>query len=156
MPRRSAGVIAVRRASGAPFQVLLAHPGGPLWARRDDGAWSIPKGEYTDEDPRDAAAREFAEEVGVAVDPAGLAAIGEITQKSGKVVTAFVIEVDVDPRTSVSNTFEMEWPRGSGRVQAFPEVDRVEWFDLDTAGRKILSAQRPLLERVEAALRPQS
>lgn len=156
MPRRSAGVIAVRRVPGAPLEVLLAHPGGPLWARRDDGAWSIPKGEYTDEDPRDAAAREFAEEVGVAVDPADLAAIGEITQKSGKVVTAFVVEVDVDPGTSVSNTFEMEWPRGSGRVQAFPEVDRVEWFDLDTAARKILTAQRPLLARVEDALRPQA
>ncbi|MEH3154652.1 MAG: NUDIX domain-containing protein [Gordonia paraffinivorans] len=156
MPRRSAGVIAVRRAPGAPLQVLLAHPGGPLWARRDDGAWSIPKGEYTDEDPRDAAAREFAEEVGVLVDPAELAPIGEITQKSGKVVTAFVIEVDVDPGTSVSNTFEMEWPRGSGRRQTFPEVDRVEWFDLDTAGRKILAAQQPLLARVEDALRPQS
>jgi predicted NUDIX family NTP pyrophosphohydrolase len=149
-------VIAVRRVLGAPLEVLLAHPGGPLWARRDDGAWSIPKGEYTDEDPRDAAAREFAEEVGVAVDPADLAAIGEITQKSGKVVTAFVVEVEVDPGTSVSNTFEMEWPRGSGRVQAFPEVDRVEWFDLDTAARKILTAQRPLLARVEDALRPQA
>lgn len=155
MPRRSAGVIAVRRAPGTSVQVLLAHPGGPLWARRDDGAWSIPKGEYTDEDPRDAAAREFAEEVGVTVDPAGLAPIGEITQKSGKVVTAFVIEIDVDPESSVSNTFEMEWPRGSGRMQTFPEVDRVEWFDLDSAARKILPAQQPLLDRVEDALGPQ-
>lgn len=155
MPRRSAGVIAVRRAPGPSLQVLLAHPGGPLWARRDDGAWSIPKGEYTDEDPRDAAAREFAEEVGVTVDPADLAAIGEVTQKSGKVVTAFVAEIDVDPEASVSNTFEMEWPRGSGRVQTFPEVDRVRWFDLDAAARKILAAQRPLLDRVEDALGPQ-
>lgn len=149
-------MVAVRRAPGTPVQVLLAHPGGPLWARRDDGAWSIPKGEYTDEDPRDAAAREFAEEVGVTVDAAGLAPIGAITQKGGKVVTAFVIELDVDPTTSVSNTFEMEWPRGSGRRQSFPEVDRVEWFDLETAGRKILAAQQPLLGRVEDALRPQS
>ena len=152
MPRRSAGVIAVRRIPGAPLQVLLAHPGGPLWARRDDGAWSIPKGEYADEEPRDAAAREFAEEVGVAVDADALLPLGEITQKSGKIVTAFVIEVDVDPGASVSNTFEMEWPRGSGRMQTFPEVDRVQWFDLDAAARKILAAQRPLLDRVEDAL----
>ena len=156
MPRRSAGVIAVRRAPGTPVQVLLAHPGGPLWARRDDGAWSIPKGEYTDEDPRDAAAREFAEEVGVTVDAHELVPIGEITQKSGKVVTAFVTEIDVDPEASVSNTFEMEWPRGSGRRQSFPEVDRVEWFDLATAARKILAAQRPLLDRVEDALGSQA
>ncbi|MGZ8179082.1 NUDIX domain-containing protein [Williamsia sp. SKLECPSW1] len=152
MPRRSAGVIAVRRVPGEPVRVLLAHPGGPLWARRDEGAWSIPKGEYVDEDPRDAAAREFAEEVGVVVDPGALVPIGEITQKSGKVVSAYVVEAEVDPATSVSNTVEMEWPRKSGRMQSFPEVDRVEWFDLETAGRKIIAAQRPLLDRVEDAL----
>jgi predicted NUDIX family NTP pyrophosphohydrolase len=149
-------VIAVRRDPGAQLQVLLAHPGGPLWARRDEGAWSIPKGEFTDEDPRDAAAREFAEEVGVTVDAGALAPIGEVTQKSGKVVTAFVVEIDVDPAAAVSNTFEMEWPRGSGRIQTFPEVDRVEWFDLATAARKILPAQAPLLDRVESAVRGQS
>ncbi|GAA2052001.1 NUDIX domain-containing protein [Williamsia deligens] len=141
-------MIAVRRAGAGTIEVLLAHPGGPLWARRDDGAWSIPKGECTDEDPRDAAAREFAEEVGVAVDAGALQPIGDITQKSGKIVTAYVIETDVDPATSVSNTFTMEWPRGSGTMREFPEIDRVEWFDMPTAGRKILPAQEPLLRRV--------
>jgi predicted NUDIX family NTP pyrophosphohydrolase len=131
-------------------ELLLVHPGGPFWARKDDGAWSIPKGEYDDgEDPLAAARREFAEELGAAADGA-VVELGEVTQPGRKIVRAFALEGDVDVSRITSNTFEMEWPPKSGRRQSFPEVDRAEWFTPADARRKILSGQRPFIERLLA------
>jgi predicted NUDIX family NTP pyrophosphohydrolase len=160
--RQSAGILLFRRAnaSGTPdIEVLLAHPGGPFFANRDEGHWSIPKGE-PDGDEADllaVARREFAEEVGSAppeTGPGGVppTALGTIVQKGGKVVHAWAIEGDLDAAASVSNTFEMEWPPRSGRIGTFPEIDRVAWFDLATAREAINVAQRPLLDRLEAAI----
>jgi predicted NUDIX family NTP pyrophosphohydrolase len=149
MPRRSAGILPFRRSSGG-LQVLLAHPGGPFWRKRDDGAWSIVKGEYgEDEDAEAAARREFAEETGWPV--AGpLLPLGELRQAGGKQVTGFAFEGEFEPKTPRSNLFEIEWPPRSGTLQSFPEIDRVEWFDLATARRKILPAQAPFLDGLEA------
>jgi predicted NUDIX family NTP pyrophosphohydrolase len=132
--------------------VLLVHPGGPVWARRDLGAWSIPKGEHgDDEDPRAAALREFEEELGSAPPPAdALAELGAVRQKSGKVVTAFAVEGDLDPATVRSNTFTMEWPPRSGVTREFPEIDRAEWFGVDEARERINPAQAELLDRLVA------
>ncbi len=150
--RRSAGIL-LHRDVGGGLEVLLVHPGGPFWARRDAGAWSIPKGEYEpDEDPVDAARREFAEELGVAPPPGELADLGEVRQKSGKYVRAWALAGDLDPDAIVSNTFELEWPPRSGRMREFPEVDRAQWFGLVEAREKINPAQAALLDRlVEAA-----
>ena len=148
--RRSAGIV-LYRAGAAGHEVLLVHPGGPFWASRDLGAWSIPKGEYGDEeDPRAAAAREFEEELGTA-PPAreAMLELGEVTQRSGKVVTAFALEGDLDPARVRSNTFAMEWPPRSGRTQQFPEVDRAAWFDLEEAKRRINRGQVVLLYELE-------
>jgi predicted NUDIX family NTP pyrophosphohydrolase len=146
--RRSAGILLYRYRDGAR-EVLLVHPGGPVWARRDAGVWSIPKGEYeAGEDAEAAARREFAEELGVAPPPGPGRDLGEIRQKSGKRVRAFALEGDLDTAAVVSNTCRFEWPPRSGRMIEIPEVDRAEWFDLDTAGEKLLEAQRPLLERL--------
>lgn len=135
----------LRRSSG---EVLLVHPGGPFWARRDAGAWSIPKGEYADgEDPLDAARREFSEELGVEA-PADLTDLGTVRQKNGKEVRAFYGSGDVDVDEVVSNTFEMEWPPRSGRRASFPEVDRAEWFPLDVAREKLNPAQAEFLDRL--------
>ena len=130
------------------------HPGGPIWAARDQGAWSIPKGEFEPgEEPLDAARREFVEELG-SEPPAGEPlALGEVRQKSGKVVHAWALAGDLDVETVVSNTFTMQWPPRSGRIQEFPEVDRAAWFDLATARVKINSAQVALLDRLEEAHR---
>lgn len=150
--RHSAGLLLYRREGG--LQVLLAHMGGPLWARRDERAWSIPKGEYgPDEDPLAAARREFAEELG-SPPPGGVPyeALGEVRQAGGKTVTAWAAPGQFDPARAVSNTVEIEWPPRSGRVQAFPEVDRVAWFDLDTARVKLVAAQVQFLDRLAAAL----
>jgi predicted NUDIX family NTP pyrophosphohydrolase len=149
--KTSAGILLYRRVSG-DIEVLLGHPGGPYFARKDDGSWSVPKGEYTDEDPWDAARREFREEVGSDVPTGPHLDLGSVTQKSGKVVVAFAVEGDVDPATSVSNDFEMEWPRGSGRMQSFPEIDRVEWFTIDVARRKMLPAQVGFLDSLQDML----
>jgi predicted NUDIX family NTP pyrophosphohydrolase len=129
--------------------VLLVHPGGPFWRNKDDGAWSIPKGEINaGENPAHVAQREFMEELGSA--PAGpLQPLGEIRQRGGKRVHAFAVKGDLDIRTVKSNMFEMEWPPKSGRLQTFPEIDRAEWFTLPLARTKILEGQRPLLDRVE-------
>lgn len=129
--------------------VLLVHPGGPFWARRDTGAWSIPKGEANPgEQLRDVAVREFAEELGA--PPQGLLQpLGEVRQAGGKRVTAFAVEGDFDTAALRSNTFEMEWPPRSGRIRTFPEVDRAEWFTLPLAAEKILAGQRPLLDRLQ-------
>ena len=137
------------RGNGHALEVLLVHPGGPFWRNKDDGAWSIPKGEINaGENPHDVARREFAEEIGSAA--AGpLRPLGEIRQRGGKRVHAFAVEGDLDIRTVKSNTFEMEWPPKSGRLQAFPEIDRAEWFALPVAREKILASQRPLLDRLQ-------
>lgn len=147
MPRRSAGIVLHRRAPDGSPEVLLVHPGGPFWAKKDDGAWSIPKGEQgDDEEPLAAARREFAEELGTAPPDGEPQPLGEVRQKSGKVVTAWALAGDLDPAQVVSNTFELEWPPRSGRRQAFPEVDRAEWFGLDRARVKLLPAQVPFLD----------
>jgi predicted NUDIX family NTP pyrophosphohydrolase len=149
---RSAGIV-LYRGRGESLEVLLVHPGGPVWASRDAGAWSIPKGEYADdEEPLAAARREFEEELGRPAPDAEPLELGEIRQKSGKVVRGWAVEGDLDPATAVSNTYEMEWPPRSGRMQAFPEIDRVEWFDLDEARGRLKEAQVPFLDRLEAAL----
>ena len=130
------------------MDVLLVHPGGPIWAKRDAGAWSIPKGEpETGEDPLTAARREFAEELGSPAPDGELRDLG--TVRSGrKVIAAFALAGDLNADQIVSNTFELEWPPRSGRTQSFPEVDRAAWFDLDTARHKIVKSQRPFLDRI--------
>jgi predicted NUDIX family NTP pyrophosphohydrolase len=173
--RRSAGILLFRRSGGAP-EVLLVHPGGPFWARRDEGAWSIPKGEYQDgEDPRAAALREFEEELGSpapvpvpatdavpatdrdAAEPRGsgpeLIELGSLRQPGGKVVTAWAAEGDLDAASIVSNTFELEWPPRSGSLRQFPEVDRAAWFAVPEARVKILRGQLGFIDVVEALLR---
>jgi predicted NUDIX family NTP pyrophosphohydrolase len=154
VPAASAGILLYRLAAGGELEVLLVHPGGPIWAKRDDGAWSIPKGEYEDgEEPLAAARREFAEELGSPVpDGAEPLALGEVRQRSGKRVQAWALPGELDVRTVSSNTFEMEWPPRSGRMRAFPEVDRAEWFGLEVARAKINVAQAELLDRLRAAL----
>jgi predicted NUDIX family NTP pyrophosphohydrolase len=158
MARRSAGLL-LHRGAGDTLEVLLVHPGGPFWARKDAGAWSIPKGEHgDDEEPLAAALREFEEELGVA-PPAGAAEealpLGEARQKGGKLVAAWAVAGDLDPARIVSDSFEIEWPPRSGRRRAFPEVDRAGWFTLDQAREKLLPGQLPLLERfAESRERP--
>jgi predicted NUDIX family NTP pyrophosphohydrolase len=155
MAKRSAGIL-LYRGKGAGLELLLVHPGGPFWAKKDLGAWSIPKGEYEEgEDPLAVARREFEEELGSPA-PAGEAIeLGELAQPSRKVVTAYAIEGDFDVGTLSSNLFEMEGPPKTGRLQFFPEVDRAQWFTVKEARDKILPGQRPfidrLLERLAAA-----
>ena len=155
MPRESAGLLPYRKRRGA-LEFLLVHPGGPFWARRDLGAWSIPKGEFLpDEDPLAAAIREFGEETGHT--PSGdFQRLTSIKQAGGKVVHAWAVELDWDPEQLASNTFEMEWPPKSGKLRSFPEVDRAEWFAYDEAVRRILPAQRPLLDELQEGLGDQS
>ena len=149
---RSAGLLLFRRAPAGP-EVFLAHPGGPFWAKRDAGAWSIPKGLIeSDEDPLDTACREFVEETGLQPRPPFID-LGAIRQKGGKTVQAWAWEGDADAAAIRSNTGRVEWPRGSGRWITFPEVDRCAWFDLDTARRKINAAQAELIDRLERILR---
>ncbi len=151
--RTSAGILLWRRRAGS-VEVLLGHPGGPLWARKDAGHWTIPKGEVEPgETPPDVARREFAEETGHDPPDGPMVGLGEIRQKSGKVVQGWAVEGDLDPATAVSNNFEMQWPPKSGRLSEFPEIDRVEWFDLDEARRRLKDAQVPFLDRLEAAAR---
>jgi predicted NUDIX family NTP pyrophosphohydrolase len=150
MPKLSAGVLLYRACDGV-VEVLIAHPGGPFWARKDDGAWSIPKGEYAEgEDPWAAAQREFAEELGLPVPAGRRFDFDPLKQPSGKVVTAFAVEGDLDVTDAHSNTFELEWPKGSGRVREFPEVDRVAWFPVAQARTKLLKGQRAFLDRLMA------
>ncbi len=149
--KRSAGILLYRRGRGG-LEVLLVHPGGPLWAKKDAGAWSVPKGEHADdEDPIAAARRELAEETGLTVEGA-LLPLGEVRQAGGKRVAAWAAEGDCDPSRLVSNTFQMIWPPRSGRTIEVPEVDRMAWFDLAEAGARINAGQRPLLDRLAAAL----
>ncbi len=148
MPKLSAGVLLYRVCDGV-VEVLIAHPGGPFWARKDNGVWSIPKGEYTDgEDPWIAAQREFVEELGLPVPAGPRIDLGPLKQPSGKVVTAFAIQSDLDVTDARSNTFELEWPKGSGTMREFPEVDRVGWFAVAQARMKLLKGQRAFLDRL--------
>jgi len=147
--RRSAGILLHRRGDGGEREVLLVHPGGPFWAKKDAGAWSIPKGEHgDDEQALDAARREFEEELGVALPAGELVPLGEVRQKGGKLVTAWAVEADLDVERIVSNSFELEWPPRSGKRASFPEVDRADWFPLPRAREKLLPAQLPLLDRI--------
>ena len=144
MAKRSAGLLLYRLKNGQP-EVLLVHPGGPDWAKKDDGAWSIPKGEYTEgEEPLAAARREFEEETGICPEGEAIP-LGTIRQPGGKLVTAFAMEGNLDAAAIRSNTFSMEWPPRSGRMQTFPEVDRAGWFEKEEAERKILRGQLPIL-----------
>jgi predicted NUDIX family NTP pyrophosphohydrolase len=150
--RRSAGIL-LHRGRGDGLEVLLVHPGGPAWSKRDAGAWSIPKGEYPDgEDPLDAARREFEEELGSPAPPGDAEDLGEIRQRSGKRVHGWALPGDLDVSTVVSNTVDFEWPPRSGRVIEIPEVDRAEWFGLGVAREKINAGQVPLLDRLEELL----
>ncbi len=153
MARRSAGIL-LHRVGPEGREVLLVHPGGPFWAKRDDGAWSIPKGEYDDdEEPMAAALREFEEEVGSALEHVGeLVELGEVRQRNRKRVTAWAAEGELDASAVRSNTFAMEWPPRSGRTQKFPEIDRAEWFTLARAREKLIEAQAAFLDRLEERL----
>ena len=147
MSRKSAGILPFKVQAGV-VQVLLVHPGGPFWRKRDDGTWSVAKGEYGDgEQAETAARREFAEETGWNVSGT-LMSLGGIRQAGGKYVTAFALEADFDPGTLRSNLFEIEWPLGSGRMESFPEVDRAEWFNLVEARGKLLAGQRIFIDRL--------
>lgn len=151
MTRRSAGLLLYRLRDDpdGPVEVLIGHPGGPFWAHRDDGAWSIPKGEYApDEDGFDAARREFTEEIGQAPPVGPCADLGAIRQPGGKVVTVFAVRGDLDVGAVRSNTFAVEWPPHSGTVREFPEVDRAGWFTIAAARVKLLAGQRPFLDRL--------
>jgi predicted NUDIX family NTP pyrophosphohydrolase len=152
MARRSAGLLLYRRRDGA-VELLLVHPGGPLWAKRDAGAWSIPKGEVGQgEDPRAVALREFEEETGHPPPRGELVALGEVRQRGGKLVSAWAAAGDLDPAAITSNTFTLEWPPRSGNRREFPEIDRAGWFDPATAREKLLAAQAELVDRLLAAL----
>ena len=149
---RSAGLLLYRRGGGGT-EVLIGHMGGPFWARKDERAWSVFKGEFNDgEDPFAAARREFQEETGRPPPEGPVIDLGEVRQSSGKRVVAWAIEGDFDPSGLRSNTFTLEWPPRSGRMQAFPEVDRAEWFDLETARAKLVKAQAGFIDRLEQAI----
>jgi predicted NUDIX family NTP pyrophosphohydrolase len=147
--RRSAGILLYRHRAGG-LEVLLVHPGGPFWRNRDEGAWSIPKGEFDDhEDALAAARREFAEETGTAID-GEFVALAPHRQRSGKTVHAWAVEGDLDAAAVRSNSFSMEWPPKSGRTAEFPEVDRAAWFPIAEARKKLLPGQLPFLDQLEA------
>lgn len=151
--RRSAGLLVHRGATAAAAEVLLGHLGGPYWQRREAGAWSIPKGEYTDgEEPLAAAYREFAEETGLPAPDGPVVELGSVTQAGGKVVTVWAVRGDVDAAAAVSNTFELEWPPRSGRLQSFPELDRLAWLRLEAARPLLVAAQATFLDRLAATL----
>ena len=151
MPKQSAGILLYRIDSGR-IEVFLVHPGGPFWAKKDDGVWSIPKGEFADgEEPLEAAKREFQEETSFSVEGTFIP-LNPVKQPSGKTVYAWAVEGDIDPRAVRSNSFSMEWPKGSAKTKSFPEIDRADWFDLDTAKIKILKGQLGLLEQLSRKL----
>lgn len=153
MPKRSAGLLMYRRREGI-VEVFLVHPGGPFWARKDLGSWSVPKGEYVpDENPLAAARREFEEETGITAR-GDFRELTEIKQKGGKLLKIWAFEGDCDPREIKSNTFTMEWPPRSNKTQEFPEVDRAAWFSLQEAEEKILEGQKPLLDELAEMLSP--
>jgi predicted NUDIX family NTP pyrophosphohydrolase len=150
--RRSAGILLFRR-TGGDVEVLIGHMGGPLWARREEAAWSAPKGEYLDDEaPLDAARREFVEELGLAVPDVELTELGDVRQKSGKLVSIWAGESDLDLTGFAPGMFEMEWPRRSGHLQSFPEIDRVAWLGVDAARVALVAYQREFLDRLTAKL----
>jgi predicted NUDIX family NTP pyrophosphohydrolase len=152
--KRSAALLVYRFDADGEPEVLIAHMGGPFWARKDDGGWSIPKGEYEPaEEPLAAARREFEEEMGSPPPDGPYLELGEARQSSGKIVTTFAVQGDFDPASFASNTFELEWPRGSGRIQEFPEMDRADWFDLEQAAKKLVKGQVPILAALTDAVR---
>ncbi len=152
MSKKSAGILLYRIREGK-VEVLLAHPGGPLWVKKDEGYWSIPKGEFTDdEEPIEAAKREFYEETGARVS-GKFVALTPVTQRSGKLVYGFAIKGEFDISLFKSNTFKMEWPPNSGRLQEYPEIDRVEWFDPERAREKIIPAQHSFLDELEGIVK---
>ncbi len=147
--RRSAGLLLYRRTPDGGPEVLLGHMGGPFFARRDAGAWTVPKGEYAPDEPAwEAARREWREELGLPPPGGQAVPLGEVRQAGGKTVTAWAVEGDLDPAAVVPGTFRMEWPPRSGRIQEFPELDRVEWFTLDRARSVIVKAQTAFLDRL--------
>ena len=153
VPKMSAGILLHRVTPDGVPEVLLVHPGGPLWAKKDDGVWSVPKGEVEqDSDPATTAEREFTEELGTPPPPGPRIDLGEITQRSGKRVRAWAVAGDLDETAARSNTFEMEWPRGSGRIESYPEVDRAAWFTLSEARQKLNEAQGALIDRLALIL----
>ena len=148
MPKRSAGLLVYRCGHGG-LELLLAHPGGPFFTRRDEGVWTIPKGEHDEDEPALAAAeREFAEEVGLVPPEGDRLDLGEVVQASGKRVRAFAVEGDLDLSSAMSNLFELEWPPRSGKMERFPEVDRVEWFPIEEARRRVNPAQAAFFDRL--------
>jgi predicted NUDIX family NTP pyrophosphohydrolase len=152
MARTSAGVLLYRRTAGDGVEVLIGHMGGPFWAKKDDGGWSIPKGEHgEDEDPFAVAQREFEEELGSPVPATEFLDLGQV-RASGKLLTVWAAEGDLDAEACRSNTFELEWPPRSGRVQEFPEIDRAAWFDVERARQKLVKGQLPFLDRLLARL----
>ncbi|MGP8247510.1 MAG: NUDIX domain-containing protein [Bryobacteraceae bacterium] len=153
MAKLSAAILLFKRGAGG-FEVLLVHPGGPFWAKKDLGAWSLPKGEYDPrEHPLSAALHEFEEETGFRLEPGNLLPLGELKQPSGKIVTAWALEKDIDAALVKSNMFEIEWPPKSGKLQAFPEVDRAGWFSLAHAREKLLKGQVGFLNRLVEILK---
>jgi predicted NUDIX family NTP pyrophosphohydrolase len=154
MPKRSAALLLYKVARDTSVEVLVAHMGGPFWANKDARAWSIPKGEYEDgEDPRAAAFREFEEELGSAVPDGPVVELGEARQPSGKVITTYAVQGDLDASKIVSNTFQLEWPRNSGKMREFPEVDRAEWMTVERASQMLVKGQVPILTALAAHLR---
>jgi predicted NUDIX family NTP pyrophosphohydrolase len=152
---RSAGILLHRRVASGGLEVLLVHPGGPLWARRDRGTWSIPKGEIEDgEEPLAAARREFAEELGSPAPDGEPAALGEVRLRSGKRVVAWALAGDLEAEAIVSVTFEMQWPPRSGQIASFPEIDRAQWFPTSVAREKLNPAQAAFVERLVDILEP--
>ncbi|UKY48795.1 NUDIX domain-containing protein [Streptomyces inhibens] len=150
--KRSAGLLLYRRGERGA-EVLLGHMGGPLWARRDAGAWSVPKGEYAPpEEAQDAARREFEEELGMPPPDGPYVPLGETRQANGKVVTVWAVESDLDPERIEPGTFEMEWPRGSGTIRSFPEIDKVAWFTPEQARERMVRGQQAFLERLAGHL----
>ncbi|MFG2111798.1 NUDIX domain-containing protein [Streptomyces sp. NPDC048718] len=150
-PARSAGLLLFRRTPEGVTEVLIGHMGGPFWSGRSAAAWSIPKGEYgADEQPEAAARREFEEELGLAVPDGAWIALGESRQRSGKTVTVWAVRADLDPARATPGTFTMEWPRGSGVLREFPEIDRFGWFPLAEAEPLLVAGQRVFLERLAA------
>ena len=153
MPRTSAGILLYRRADDGTVEVLVGHMGGPFWTKKDAGAWSIPKGEYGDgEDPFEVAQREFLEELGSPVPSSSFLPLGQVRQSGGKVLTVWAAAGDLDVTTAVSNTFALEWPPRSGRMQEFPEIDRAAWVAVERARDLVVKGQIPLLDRLLDAL----
>jgi predicted NUDIX family NTP pyrophosphohydrolase len=151
-PRRSAGLL-LHRNSGGTVEVMLVHMGGPFWMRRDEGAWSIPKGEHPpSEDPLAAARREFLEETGLHPPGGEVVDLGEVKQSGGKLIRVWALAADLDVSVIASNTFELEWPRGSGTLREYPEVDRADWFDLHSARAKLVKGQLPFLDALVRSL----